>query len=97
MIKAGYDEDEVFETDRSELLCTYAEYLFSPPIPESPENAEGGAVPLAAGMSAEEREFRKQEVGFKIQQEDILQQEYKTRKQELELEKEKQKKEEERR
>jgi len=24
-IKAGYDEDEVFEMDRSELLSTYAE------------------------------------------------------------------------
>jgi len=38
-IKAGYDEDEVFEMDRSELLSTYAEYLLSPPIPESPEKA----------------------------------------------------------
>jgi len=33
LIKAGYDEDEVFEMDRSELLSTYAEYLLSPPIP----------------------------------------------------------------
>ena len=38
---------------------TYAEYLLSPPIPESPEKAEGGAV---GGMSAEEWEFRKQEL-----------------------------------
>ena len=53
-IKAGYDEDEVFEMDRSELLSTYAEYLLSPPIPESPEKAEGGVVPPAGGMSAEE-------------------------------------------
>ena len=30
LIKAGYDEDEVFEMDRSELLSTYAEYLLSP-------------------------------------------------------------------
>ena len=59
LIKAGYDEDEVFEMDRSELLSTYAEYLLSPPIPELPEKAEGGA---AGGMSAEEWEFRKQEM-----------------------------------
>jgi len=39
LIKAGYDEDEVFEMDRSELLSTYAEYLLSPPIPESPESS----------------------------------------------------------
>ena len=51
LAKAGYDEDEVFEMDRSELLSTYAEYLLSPPIPEK---AEGGAV--------EEWEFRKQEL-----------------------------------
>ena len=49
--KAGYDEDEVFEMDRSELLSTYAEHLLSPPIPESPEKADAGAV---GGMSAEE-------------------------------------------
>ena len=46
-LRPGYDEDEVFEMDRSELLSTYAEYLLSP-IPESPEKAEGGA---AGGMS----------------------------------------------
>jgi len=62
LIKAGYDEDEVFEMDRSELLSTYAEYLLSPPIPESPEKAEGGVVSPVAGMSAEEWEFRKQEL-----------------------------------
>ena len=33
LIKAGYDEDEVFDMDRSELLSTYAEYLFSPRYP----------------------------------------------------------------
>ena len=48
--------------DRSELLSTYAEYLLSRPIPESPEKAEGGAV---GGMSAEEWEFRKQELELK--------------------------------
>jgi len=53
LIKAGYDEDEVVEMDCNELLSTYAEYLFSPPIPESPEKAEGGVVPPAGGMSAE--------------------------------------------
>ena len=41
------------------MLSTYAEYLLSPPIPESPEKAEGGAV---GGMCAEEWEFRKQEL-----------------------------------
>ena len=65
LIKSGYDEDEVFEIDRSELLSTYAEYLLSPPIPESPEKAEGGA---AGGMSAEEWEFRKQELELRKQE-----------------------------
>jgi len=65
LIKAGYDEDEVFKMDRSELLSTYVEYLLSPPIPESPKKAEGGVVPPAGGMSAEEWEFRKQELELK--------------------------------
>jgi len=39
LIKAGDDENEVVEMDRSNLLSTYAEYLLSPPIPESPEKA----------------------------------------------------------
>jgi len=67
LIKAGYDEDEVFKMDRSELLSTYAEYLLSPQIPESPKKAEGGVglVPPAGGMSAEEWEFRKQELELK--------------------------------
>ena len=64
LTKAGYDEDEVFEMDRSELLSTYAEYLLSP-IPESPEKAEGGA---AGGMSAEEWEFRKEELELRKQE-----------------------------
>ena len=38
LTKAGYDEDEVFEMDRSELLSTYAEYLLSPPIPDTRVN-----------------------------------------------------------
>ena len=36
LIKAGYDKDEVFEMDRSELLSTYAEYLLSPRYPNHP-------------------------------------------------------------
>jgi len=52
--KAGYNDDEVVEMDRNELLSTYAEYLLSPPISESPEKAEGGVEPPAAGMSPEE-------------------------------------------
>ena len=36
LLKAGYDEDEVFEMDRSELLSTYAEYLLSPRYPNHP-------------------------------------------------------------
>jgi len=64
LTKAGYDEDEVFEMDRSQLLSTYA---------ESPEKAEGGAV---GGMSAEEWEFRKQELELKRQKEERLQQEF---------------------
>ena len=86
--------------DRSELLSTYAEYLLSPPIPESPEKAEGG-------MSAEELEER-------LQQELELRKEelhvwwwpcvirssiawQKREEQEFEFQKEKQEKEEERR
>jgi len=65
VIKAGYDEDEVFEMYRSELLSTYAEYLLSPLIPESPDKAEVGAV---GGMSAEEWEFRKQELELRKQE-----------------------------
>jgi len=66
LIKAGYDEDEVFKMDHSELLSTYAEYLFSPPIPESPEKAE-------AGVSAEELELKRRK-------EEGLQQELELRK-----------------
>ena len=33
LIKTGYDEDEVFEMDRSELISTYAAYLLSPRYP----------------------------------------------------------------
>jgi len=94
LIKAGYDEDEVFEMDRGELLSTYAEYLLSPPIPKSPEKAEGGAV---GGMSAEEWEFRKQELELKRQKEERLQREEERRKQEFEFQKERQEKEEVRR
>jgi len=65
LIKAGYDEDGIFEMDRSEVLSTYAEYILLPPIPESPEKAEVGAV---VGMSAEEWEFRKQELELKKQE-----------------------------
>ena len=73
--RRGYDEDDVFEMDRIELLSTYAEYLLSRPLPESPEKAEGGApgaVPPAAGMSAEECEFRKQELEIHLVNKCIL-------------------------
>jgi len=91
-------EDEVFEMDRSELLSTYAEYLLSPPIPVSPEKAEGGAVGC---MSAEEWEFRKQELelrkqGFEFQKE-RQEKEEERRKQEFEYQKERQQKEDVRR
>ena len=88
LIKAGYDDDEVglFEMDRSKLLSTYAEYLLSPPIPESPEKAEGGVVPPVAGMSVEEWEFRKQELELRKEelqmQREMRQQEEERRKQE---------------
>ena len=89
LTKAGYDEDEVFEMDRGELLSTYAEYLLSPRIPESPEKAEGGPV---GGTSAEEWELE-----LKRQKEERLQREEERRKQELEFQKQKEEKEEERR
>ena len=46
LIKAGYDEDDIFEMDNGDLLNTYDEYLVTPSLPESPEKA--GAV---SGMS----------------------------------------------
>ena len=45
--------------ERGDLLNTYAEYLITPPLPESPEKA--GAV---GGTSAAEIEFGKQELEF---------------------------------
>ena len=83
LIKAGYDEDEVVEMDRNELLNTYAEYLLSPPILESPEKAEGG-------MSAEELKLRRRK-------EERLQQELELRKKELQMQKEMRLQDEERR
>ena len=79
LIKAGYDEDEVFEMDRSELLSTYAEYLLSPPIPESPEKAEGGAT---GGTSVEELELKRQELELRKEE---LQMQREMRQQELEM------------
>ena len=63
LIKAGYDEDEIVEMERGDLLNTYAEYLVTPPLPESPEKA--GAVD---GMSAAEIEFRRQELKLRKQE-----------------------------
>jgi len=78
-----FDEDEVFEMDRSELLSTYAEYFLSPPIPESPEKAEGGVCVDELELKRQELELRKEK----------LQMQRETRQQELE----RQEKEEERR
>ena len=39
LIKAGYDEDDIVEMERGNLLNTYAEYLVTPSLPESPEKA----------------------------------------------------------
>ena len=95
--RAGYDEDEVFEMDRSELLSTYAEFLLLPPIPESLEKVEGGVVPPTAGVSVEELELKRQELELKKQKEERLQREEERRKQEFEFQKERQEKEEVRR
>ena len=83
------------------LLSTYAEYLLSPPIPESPEKAEGGmsADQLELRRRKEERlqqelELRKEELQM---QREMRQQEEERRKQELEFQKQRQVKEEERR
>jgi len=84
LTKAGYDEDEVFDLDRSELLSTYAEYLLSPPIPESPEKAEGGVVPPTAGASVEKLELKRQELALRKEE---LQMQREMRKQELERQK----------
>jgi len=63
LIKAGYDEDDIVEMERGNLLNTYAEYLITPPLPESPEKA--GAV---GGMSEAETEFRKHELELRKQE-----------------------------
>ena len=69
LVKAGYDEDDVFETDRSELLSTSDEYLLSPPIPESPEKA------TLRGVSVEELELKRQKLKLKRQKKERLQRE----------------------
>ena len=63
LIKAGYDEDDIFEMERGDLLNTYAEYLVTPSLTESPEKA--GAV---GGMSEAEIEFRRQELEIRRQE-----------------------------
>ena len=63
LIKAGYDEDEIVEMERGDLLNTYAEYVITPPLPESPEKAEA-----VGGMNEAEIEFRKQELELRIQE-----------------------------
>jgi len=92
LMKAGYDEDEVLEMDRSELLSTYAEYLLKPSLPESPEKAEGGmsAEKLELKKRKEERlqqelELRKEELQMHREMQKREKQEYETRKQELEM------------
>ena len=101
LTKAGYDEDEVFDLDRSELLGTYAEYLLSPPIHESPEKAEGGVVPPTAGTSVEKLEMKRQELSLRKEelqmQREMRKQEEERRKQEFEFQKERQEKEDVRR
>jgi len=59
LIKAGYDEDEIVQMERGDLLNVFADYLITPWLPESPEKA--GAV---GGTSAAEIEFGKQELEF---------------------------------
>jgi len=81
LIKAGYDEDEVVKMDRNELLSTYAEYLLSPSIPESPERAKGS-------VSVEELELKRQELQLKGQKEERLQREEVRRKEELQMQRE---------
>ena len=56
LIKTGYDEDDTVETERGDLLNTYAEYLVTPSLPESPEKA--GTI---GSVSETEIEFRRQE------------------------------------
>ena len=63
LTKPGYDEDDIVDMERGDLLNTYAEYLVIPSLPESPEKA--GAV---GGMSEAEIEFRKQELEIRKQE-----------------------------
>jgi len=99
LIKAGYDEDEVVEMDRNELLSTYAEYLLSPRIPESPEKAEGGVSAEELELKRQELELRKEELQMQqeMRQQELERQEKEEerREQEFEFQKERQEKEEE--
>ena len=86
LIKAGYDEDEIVEMERGDLLNTYAEYLITPPLPESPQKA--GAV---GGMSEAEIEFRRQELELHKQEFEWRQAERERQKREREEDLERQK------
>ena len=90
LIKAGYDEDDIVEMERGHLLNTYAEYLVTPSLPESPEKA--GAV---GGMSKAEIEFRKQELEIRKQELEWRQAEADRQRKEKEEELERQRKEKE--
>ena len=72
-IKAGYDKDEILVMDRSDLFSTCAKYLLTPPLPETPEKEEGGAV---CGMSAEEWVFRKQVLESNREEDQRVQKEF---------------------
>jgi len=80
--------------DRNVLLSTYAAYLLSPPIPESPEKAEGGTsvkelnrqeLELRKEELQMQREMRKQELEKQEKEEERRKQEEERRKQELEM------------
>ena len=79
LIKAGYDEDDIFEMERGDLLNTYAEYLVTPSLPESPEKV--GAV---GSMSEAEIEFRRQELETRKHELEWRQEEWKRRRKERE-------------
>ena len=90
LIKAGYDKNNTVEMECGDLLNTYAEYLVTPSLPESPEKAEA-----VGGMSKAEIEFRGQELEIRRQQLEWRQAEAERQRQKEEEQLERQRKEKE--
>ena len=73
LVKIGYDEEVVADTERGDLLNYYAEYLLSPPVPAEAAGGTGGDV--SRSMSPDEIELRKLKEERKIRELEIREQE----------------------